>query len=69
MRNKIKKKVCAIIKQCNHRGVPAKTARPKSEFVGFAVDKEMFTLIKAGAKIEGDKSKFLRAAVKKYFDK
>jgi hypothetical protein len=49
--------------------VPAKTARPKSEFIGFAVDKEMFTLIKAGAKIEGDKSKFLRAAVKKYFDK
>ena len=35
----------------------------------FAVDKETDRLIKAGAKIEKSVSKFLRAAVKSYFDK
>ena len=51
--------------------VPVQQAKERLDHKirSFAVDKETDRLIKAGAKLEKSVSKFLRAAVKAYFDK
>lgn len=49
--------------------VQQKRRRLDYKIRSFAVDKEMDRLIKAGAKLEGNVSSFLRAAIERYFDK
>jgi hypothetical protein len=46
-----------------------KTKKLKSKIHGFAADEDTGLLIEAGSRLEGNRSKFIRAAIHKYFEK
>jgi len=63
-------KIVIVLGKINGRfcSVPAKQRKKKNIIKGFAMDEDMAKMLKVGVKIEGSISKFIRAAIEKYFE-